>query len=92
LVVMIGEQDLVRLTVTGDVSAAVRACADLDGVASADADGEVVTCLVAEASHRLAPLLAAVAATHATVTGVEVREPDLEDVFLHLTGRALRDE
>jgi hypothetical protein len=25
------------------------------------------------------------------VTGVEVREPNLEAVFLHLTGKALRD-
>jgi hypothetical protein len=25
------------------------------------------------------------------VTGVEVDQPDLEDVFLHLTGKALRD-
>jgi hypothetical protein len=25
------------------------------------------------------------------VTGVEVVEPDLEAVFLHLTGKALRD-
>ncbi len=27
----------------------------------------------------------------ATISGVEVAEPDLEAVFLHLTGRALRD-
>jgi hypothetical protein len=26
-----------------------------------------------------------------SVTGVEVREPNLESVFLHLTGKALRD-
>ena len=36
-------------------------------------------------------LLAAVATTGAEVSGVEVRSPDLEDVFLHVTGRALRD-
>ena len=33
----------------------------------------------------------AVAEVGAVTTGVEVREPDLEDVFLHLTGAALRD-
>jgi ABC-2 type transport system ATP-binding protein len=39
----------------------------------------------------LPALLAAIAGTDADVSGVEVREPDLEDVFLHLTGKALRD-
>jgi ABC-2 type transport system ATP-binding protein len=32
-----------------------------------------------------------VAAAGAIVRSVEVAEPDLEAVFLHLTGRALRD-
>jgi hypothetical protein len=32
-----------------------------------------------------------VSATGATVTGVAVSEPNLEAVFLHLTGKALRD-
>jgi len=36
-------------------------------------------------------LLAAVASAGAHVTGVEVMEPNLETVFLHLTGKALRD-
>jgi ABC-2 type transport system ATP-binding protein len=39
----------------------------------------------------LAELLAAVSADGAAVRGVQVTEPDLEAVFLHLTGKALRD-
>jgi ABC-2 type transport system ATP-binding protein len=39
----------------------------------------------------LAPIVDAAEADGVAVTGVEVREPDLEAVFLHLTGKALRD-
>ena len=91
LIDRIGERDVVRLTVHGDATAAATACAAHPAVTSADAEEDVVVCLLDGAASHLPALLAAVATTSATVTGVEVREPDLEDVFLHLTGRALRD-
>jgi ABC-2 type transport system ATP-binding protein len=97
LVTSLGEQDLVRLGVQGDLGAAAVACASVPGVQSADADrGDVATegsvvCLLSDAAGSLPALLAAVAAAGGSVTSVEVRQPDLEDVFLHLTGRALRD-
>ncbi len=91
LVAKIGEQDLVRLRVTGDLEAAADACSAVEGVTSADAEEDGVTCLLNDAASRLPALLDAVTRAGATVGGVEVREPDLEDVFLHLTGRALRD-
>ena len=40
----------------------------------------------------LAEIVRAVDATGAGITSMEVREPNLEAVFLHLTGKALRDE
>ena len=39
----------------------------------------------------LPPLLEAAEHAGAEVTSVELVEPDLEAVFLHLTGKALRD-
>jgi ABC-2 type transport system ATP-binding protein len=87
----VGELDRVRLEVAGDVLAAAERCGALPEVRSADADGATVICLVDGAAAALPALLGAVAAVGATTTGVDVREPDLEDVFLHLTGRALRD-
>jgi ABC-2 type transport system ATP-binding protein len=36
-------------------------------------------------------LIAAINATEAELVGLEIEEPNLERVFLHLTGRALRD-
>lgn len=91
LVATIGEQDVVRLQVAGDVLAVAEALDALELVGSADAEDDTVVCLLKGAAAALPTLLATVGSTDATVTGVEVREPDLEDVFLHLTGRALRD-
>jgi ABC-2 type transport system ATP-binding protein len=91
LIATIGEADVVRLEVTGDATAASEACAGVERVSSTDVEETTVVCLVDGAAAALPALLSAVAGVGATVTGVAVREPDLEDVFLHLTGRALRD-
>ena len=40
----------------------------------------------------LADIVRAVDATGTGISSMEVREPNLEAVFLHLTGKALRDE
>jgi ABC-2 type transport system ATP-binding protein len=44
-----------------------------------------------DAGSLLPQLLATVAGVHTQITAVEVREPNLETVFLHLTGKALRE-
>jgi len=91
LISMVGEHDLVRLEVSGDATRASEACRSVAGVGSVDVDGTTVVCLVENAGERLTAMLAAVTATGVGINGVSVREPDLEDVFLHLTGKALRD-
>jgi ABC-2 type transport system ATP-binding protein len=91
LVARVGQLDTVTVEATGDTAAAAAAVAALDGVddTSVTADGLVAT--VAGAGGRLGSLLAAVADAGAQVRAVQVDEADLEAVFLHLTGRALRD-
>ena len=90
LVALIGQQDTVRLTVTGDVPAATAAVRAVPGVVRVDAKDGTIEILVADARAAL-PRLIDAAEARATVRGVDVVEPDLEAVFLHLTGRALRD-
>jgi ABC-2 type transport system ATP-binding protein len=65
--------------------------ATVDGVVGAAHKDGVIEVLVTDARALLPALLAAVSAAGATIKGVEVVEPDLEAVFLHLTGKALRD-
>lgn len=55
------------------------------------ADGQV-TLLVADSNAVLPTLFEQAAAAGERITSVQIQEPNLEAVFLHLTGRALRDE
>lgn len=91
LVRSVGEQGVVRLKVSGDLAQARAACSSLEGIGSTDTEDDVLICLLDDAASRLPSLLATVTDVGVDVVGVEVREPDLEDVFLHVTGRALRD-
>jgi ABC-2 type transport system ATP-binding protein len=91
LVALIGQEDQVRLQVTGDLNAAMAALRALDGVASVGAKGGELEILVADAHRVLPRLLDTVETAGADVRGVDLVTPDLESVFLHLTGRALRD-
>jgi ABC-2 type transport system ATP-binding protein len=90
LVALVGEQDVVRLTVTGDVGGAAEDVARVSGVARADAKDNTIEIHVSDARQAL-PRLIDAAEVRSDVKGVDVVEPDLESVFLHLTGRALRD-
>ena len=91
LVALIGQQDLVRLTVTGNIAAAVAAVQASEGVVQAGAKDDQLEIQVTDAHRALPRLLDTVEAAGASVRGVDLVSPDLESVFLHLTGRALRD-
>lgn len=100
LIQRIGESDRLILRLDDDVttlSAEVRAA--LEAVASVtridhetnDA-GETHLIIYAQRGRRALPDVIRIAnAQQLTIVSVEVREPDLEAVFLNMTGRALRD-
>jgi ABC-2 type transport system ATP-binding protein len=92
LVALVGEQDRVRLTATGPVAALASSVRGLDGVVEATAGDGGVALLVREARRLLPRLLDAAEQNGVAVHSVEVEEPDLEAVFLHLTGKGLRDQ
>ncbi len=91
LVALIGEKDHVAIAAIGDIAAATNALRRLPGVANATPREDGLDLVVTEARTLLPALLATAAEAGATVRSVEVAEPDLEAVFLHLTGKALRD-
>ncbi len=91
LVAAIGQADRVEVAVDGQADPLVRAYRDLDNVLDATAVPGGIA-LNAVGGARLLPALVATAGSlGATLTSVEVTEPNLEAVFLHLTGKALRD-
>jgi linearmycin/streptolysin S transport system ATP-binding protein len=91
LVSMVGEGDQVRLSATGDLAGAADGLAARAWVRQARALDGSLDLVVENARSELPSILTDVAAAGVTVRSVEVAEPDLEAVFLHLTGRALRD-
>ena len=50
-----------------------------------------MTVMVDDSNRVLPRLFDAAAATGVRITSVDIQEPNLETVFLHLTGRDLRD-
>jgi ABC-2 type transport system ATP-binding protein len=91
LVALVGAHDRVALEGAGDLEAVARACRELGAVRAASVQDGGVELIVDGARRVLPDLLRAATDAGVAVSSVEVREPDLESVFLHLTGRALRD-
>ena len=91
LVAQIGEYD--RIVVNGDehldeFATRVRAVAGVADVTVGDRRAQVSA---TDAAAVLAAVVTCAVEVGMSVTGVEVHEPNLESVFLHLTGKALRD-
>lgn len=91
LVAQVGSLDRVALRGRGDLTGVSALLGEVDGVVSASVTEEGVDVLAQNAAGLLPALLAVAGEADMSVTGVEVIEPDLEAVFLHLTGKALRD-
>jgi len=91
LVALVGQHDRVQLQGTGDLEAGARAAAEIAPVQAASVRDGAIELIVDHARGVLVDLLRVVVAAGVDVTSVEVDEPDLEAVFLHLTGKALRD-
>jgi ABC-2 type transport system ATP-binding protein len=91
LVSLIGQRDRIQLAATGNLPAAAEAARLLDGVDEATTHEGGLGLIVVDARRILPAILEAITTAGASVNSVEIVEPDLEAVFLHLTGRALRD-
>jgi ABC-2 type transport system ATP-binding protein len=91
LVGLVGERDRVTLSATGDLAKAAEGLRSQPWIKQADTADEELVLVVDDARSHLPAILQEVAGAGAGVKSVQVSEPDLEAVFLHLTGRALRD-
>jgi ABC-2 type transport system ATP-binding protein len=91
LVELMGEKDTINLGVVGSAHRLAEALGTMEQVQSATAVEGSVELLVEGASSLLPRILEMAQSVGVTVSGVEVIEPNLESVFLHLTGKALRD-
>ena len=83
--------DAVKTGMLGTRGIVAAVAASLAGVASVAPLGGGIRVVAKDATAVLPPLLEALLGTGLRPSRIELREPDLEAVFLRLTGRALRD-
>jgi ABC-2 type transport system ATP-binding protein len=89
----VGETDVLVLHLTEDQDPAPLAAAlqTLPGVIQATASDHAVSVIAEEAEDVITGVIAKVNETGYRIRSLDIKEPNLEAVFLHLTGRALRD-
>jgi ABC-2 type transport system ATP-binding protein len=91
LVAKVGQRDRIELSGKGQLERFAGQAKRLKDVADATVDDGGVQLLVRSGRDLLPKLLEIADRAGVQVSSVDVVEPDLEAVFLHLTGKALRD-
>ena len=92
LVYQVGERAAISVVGSGPVELLAAAVGrELDGVSDVTALPDGVELLVTDVGRALAEVIDAAETAGVSVSSVDVRQPNLETVFLHLTGKALRD-
>jgi ABC-2 type transport system ATP-binding protein len=91
LVRITGGVDHVRLSGSGETAAAADALRALPAVQQVDADRHTLRLAVVDAPTAIAHIVTTATAAGMSLSDVEISRPNLESVFLHLTGKALRD-
>lgn len=85
-----GDTDLVNLEVNRELKDS-KSIEDMPGVKTVTSRGKVLQIAVKESNKALAALISEVTGKGLKVSSVTVERPNLETVFLQLTGRTLRD-
>lgn len=91
LVQIVGEQDRIDLRISQANSGLLDQWRAVKGVSQVTAEDELITLLAEDSNLALPELFELAAGAGVRITSVDIQEPNLETVFLHLTGRALRD-
>ena len=91
LIKMVGEQTRIDLTLNVDAEKILDMWRITQGVARIDSTTGKVTALVDDSNLVLPRLFETASKANVRITSIDIQEPNLETVFLHLTGRALRD-
>ena len=91
LIKMIGEETRIDVTLNTEAEKVLAAWRGTEGVSKIDSLDGKVTALVNDSNRVLPRLFETAAKANVRITSVDIQEPNLETVFLHLTGRALRD-
>lgn len=89
----VGENDSIHILTDpmDDLSTIAAKLQRFDGITRVKVDESGLHLITSNAETNLAPIIQEVSQAGARIKSIEIIEPNLETVFLHLTGRALRD-
>jgi ABC-2 type transport system ATP-binding protein len=91
LIKLVNGQTRIDLTLNVEGADVLDAWKVVEGVNGIDSTDGTVAVLVSDSNLVLPGLFEAAGKLGARILSVDIQEPNLETVFLHLTGRALRD-
>lgn len=91
LIKLVGRETRIDITINAEGERVLEAWRSTEGVARIDALDGTLTALVDDSNRVLPRLFDAASKVGVRIMSVDIQEPNLETVFLHLTGRALRD-
>lgn len=91
LVRMVGELDRIDLTLNADSESVIADWQATPGIHRFTAEDGHLTILAEDSNQTLPRLFESATRAKVRITSVDIQEPNLEAVFLHLTGKALRD-
>ncbi|NLG23146.1 MAG: ABC transporter ATP-binding protein [Actinomycetales bacterium] len=91
LIRLIGGVDNIQLTGSGDTAAAAEAIRSMPAVAQVNAERGLLQLTVHDAPAAVASIVTTATGSGMELSDVQISRPNLESVFLHLTGKALRD-
>ncbi len=91
LVKIVGEADRITITINTESARVIEVWRAVKGIRKVSAEDGTLTVLAEDSNQALPKLFETAAQVNTRITSVDIQEPNLEAVFLHLTGRALRD-
>lgn len=92
LALLVGQKDTVKLELhSEDNEGLCTKLATFPQVSHINGEGAEILMQTPDANQLLPAVFKEIAAHHKSVKQIKISEPNLEAVFLHLTGRALRD-
>ena len=91
LIKIVGQMDRITLMINAESGRVLEAWKKVQGVKQVTAQEGTLTVLADDSNQVLPRLFDAAGTQGVRITSVAILEPNLEAVFLHLTGKALRD-
>lgn len=91
LIQLVGGQTRIDLSTNIEKEKIIPAWKAVEGVSQIDSTNGTISAIVTDSNLVLPKLFETAAKLNARITSVEIKEPNLETVFMHLTGKALRD-